>query len=93
MIPAAELKIGQIISLNDGREAVVRFVGETMFREGIWVGVEFEEAEGKNDGSVQGERYFECQPGHGMFCNPSGIARVLAQPPPKAMPPPASPTK
>ncbi|KAF2096387.1 hypothetical protein NA57DRAFT_58305 [Rhizodiscina lignyota] len=84
---ATNYKIGQSIELNDGRVATIRFVGETSFQTGEWVGVEFEDSSGKNDGSVQGERYFDCEPGHGMFLRPSSIVRIVQQPAPR------SPTK
>ncbi|KAF2862530.1 hypothetical protein K470DRAFT_193058, partial [Piedraia hortae CBS 480.64] len=69
---------GQTVVLNDGRVAVVRFFGQTSFQTGEWVGVELSDATGKNDGSVQGVRYFECTPLHGMFCRPAGIKQVVS---------------
>lgn len=82
-----ELAIGQTIRLNDGRNGVIRFIGSTQFAPGEWVGVELEEDTGKNDGSVQGDRYFDCPMGHGMFVRPVTVT-ILAQPPapPKAAP-------
>lgn len=62
-----ELVVGQIIQLGDGRRGTIRFAGPTLFAPGEWVGVELASATGKNDGSVQGERYFDCPMGHGMF--------------------------
>ena len=41
----------------------MRFLGTTDFAEGDWVGVELEEAHGKNDGVVQDRRYFTCKVG------------------------------
>ncbi|KYG41903.1 hypothetical protein M433DRAFT_114914 [Acidomyces richmondensis BFW] len=73
------LSPGQRIELNDGRIATVRFVGTTSFQTGDWVGVELEDPTGKNDGSVKGERYFDCEPGHGMFLRPSGVRQVIAE--------------
>ncbi|KAK7746961.1 hypothetical protein SLS53_002149 [Cytospora paraplurivora] len=77
----SELRDGQVIRLADGRNAIVRFVGETTFAPGIWVGVELDDGNGKNDGSVQGERYFDCAMGNGMFVRPTAVT-VVEQPPP-----------
>ncbi|KAK3947797.1 dynein associated protein-domain-containing protein [Pseudoneurospora amorphoporcata] len=74
--------VGQKIELADGsgRTAFVRYVGETAFAPGTWVGIELDEPSGKNDGSVQGERYFNCEMGYGMFVRPTTF-NVIAQPP------------
>ncbi|KAF2173104.1 hypothetical protein M409DRAFT_62723 [Zasmidium cellare ATCC 36951] len=87
---------GQKIELNDARIGTVRFVGTTSFQTGEWVGVELEEQSGKNDGSVQGKRYFECAAGYGIFCRASGVARVIQDVPkakPKAATSNGAPTK
>jgi hypothetical protein len=75
-----EISSGSVISLTDGRQATVRFLGATHFAPGEWVGVELNEATGKNDGSVQGQRYFDCDPGYGMFVRSTAIASVIQQP-------------
>ena len=77
----SELAVGQTVELADGRIAVVRFIGQPHFATGDWVGVELEDDSGKNDGSVQGERYFDCQMGRGMFLRPAAVM-VIAQPAP-----------
>ncbi|KAK3072411.1 hypothetical protein LTR53_006864 [Teratosphaeriaceae sp. CCFEE 6253] len=82
---AAALSIGQRVELNDNRIASIRFLGPTHFQTGDWVGVELDEATGKNDGSVKGERYFDVEPDHGMFLRPGGIKRVLEPPKPKGV--------
>jgi len=41
---------------SGSRVGILRFRGETQFASGDWCGVEFEEAGGKNDGSVNGVR-------------------------------------
>lgn len=87
-----ELVPGQVVRLADGRNAVIRFVGETAFAPGAWVGVELDDGSGKNDGSVQGERYFDCDMGNGMFVRPAAVA-VVAQPPPKPKPAPTATRK
>lgn len=63
--------LGHTVQLQDGRRAIVRYVGNTQFSTGTWVGVELDGPTGKNDGAVQGKRYFECPPGHGMFVRPA----------------------
>lgn len=43
------------------------FKGKVTFAPGIWAGVELEAADGRNDGSHEGIRYFTCHPGHGVL--------------------------
>jgi dynactin 1 len=71
------LSAGSVIELPDGRRATVRFCGITHFADGEWIGLELDEATGKNDGSVQGERYFDCEPGYGMFVRPTVVGKVV----------------
>ncbi|KAI8377827.1 CAP Gly-rich domain-containing protein, partial [Radiomyces spectabilis] len=51
----------------------LRFVGETKFKPGLWTGIELDFATGKNDGSVQGVRYFTCPANTGLFVLASKI--------------------
>ena len=52
---------------------VVRYIGPTDFSEGIWIGVELRTPKGKNDGVIQGKRYFSCRPDHGLLVRPNKI--------------------
>ena len=80
----SDFEVGQTVELQDGRTATVRFIGCPQFAPGDWIGVELDDASGKNDGSVQGHRYFDCDAGHGMFVRP-GVAAIIDQPTPRAI--------
>ncbi|MCJ1350034.1 MAG: hypothetical protein MMC33_000015 [Icmadophila ericetorum] len=79
----SQFQIGQTVELSDGKTATIRFVGNTHFALGEWLGVELEAPNGKNDGAVQGERYFECKPAHGMFVRPTTAVIIDNQHTPK----------
>jgi len=63
----------------------VHYRGETKFAPGEWIGVVTDEPVGKNDGSVQGTRYFCCAPHHGLFLRPKHVTRVDASSTPQAV--------
>ncbi|CAH1122737.1 unnamed protein product [Ceutorhynchus assimilis] len=72
--------IGDRVIIKSGQGSkvgTVRYMGLTQFAKGEWIGVELDEPRGKNDGSVNGIRYFECQPGFGIF---SPISKVSKSP-------------
>lgn len=64
--------------VNGNKPGYVQFVGGTQFAPGQWAGIVLDEAIGKNDGSVAGVRYFQCQDGRGIFTRPSKLARAPA---------------
>ena len=72
----SDFEVGQNVEIGDGQVGVVQFAGNTHFAPGDWVGVVFDAPIGKNDGSVQGQKYFDCPAGHGMFVRPS-VATLL----------------
>jgi dynactin 1 len=78
-----DFAVGATVRSNDGRTGIIRYYGETHFAAGIWVGVELPDDSGKNDGVVQGQRYFDVAPFHGIFFKPE-VVNVVAPPPAKA---------
>ncbi|XP_066531682.1 kinesin-like protein KIF13B isoform X2 [Hoplias malabaricus] len=69
------LKVGESVVLSGSKCGTVRYVGLTDFSAGVWVGVELDSPAGKNDGSVEGRRYFRCNPGYGVLVRPDRVCR------------------
>uniref|UniRef100_A0A803WC65 CAP-Gly domain containing linker protein 2 n=1 Tax=Ficedula albicollis TaxID=59894 RepID=A0A803WC65_FICAL len=67
--------VGERVWVNGVKPGVIQYLGETQFAPGQWAGVVLDEPVGKNDGSVGGVRYFECQPLQGIFTRPSKLTR------------------
>ena len=58
------------------KRGLVRVVGQDLegLPAGWFVGVEYDEPVGKNDGSINGVRHFECGMGYGAFVRPSFVS-------------------
>nr|XP_046268656.1 dynactin subunit 1 isoform X9 [Scatophagus argus] len=71
------VKVGSLVEvIGKGQRGTVAYIGNTLFASGKWVGVILDEAKGKNDGTVQGKRYFTCEESHGIFVRQSQIQLV-----------------
>lgn len=90
----ADITVGarcEVESSEEGfhKRGTVRYVGETKFSKGIWIGIEYDEPIGKNDGScvllsrdlshlscchsIQSEQYFTCPQNYGVFVRPDKV--------------------
>lgn len=77
---ASELQVGTFVVLKEKHpvlHGIVQFVGQTSFASGVWVGVKLEIPLGKNNGIVQGVKYFQCLPLHGIFVRPQQLLLVV----------------
>lgn len=67
--PEPVLETGMSVFVNK-EKGTVQYIGRTEFAPGVWLGVELRKPSGKNDGSVNGKRYFNCRPSYGIFVKP-----------------------
>lgn len=72
---ASKMKVGDRCQVFPGdRLGTVRFVGRlAALKPGFWIGVEFDEPVGKNDGKLKGQVVFECRPNYGGFVRPKEV--------------------
>lgn len=77
---AAALELGCKVTYGIGKTGVVRFVGETDFAAGEWVGLELARPDGKNNGEVNGRVYFSCGDNRGLFIKRSQVRGVISRP-------------
>ncbi|ELT87631.1 hypothetical protein CAPTEDRAFT_110419 [Capitella teleta] len=74
MAEGKAVRIGTLVEvIGKGFVGTVAYVGTTLFSSGKWVGVVLEEANGKNNGTVQGKKYFSCKDKHGIFVRQSQV--------------------
>ncbi|EMP24521.1 CAP-Gly domain-containing linker protein 4 [Chelonia mydas] len=76
MLMSLGLKLGDRVVIAGQKVGTLRFCGTTEFASGQWAGVELDEPEGKNDGSVGKVQYFKCAPRCGIFAPLSKISKA-----------------
>lgn len=72
-----DFRVGERVWVNGNKPGFIQFLGETQFAPGQWAGIVLDEPIGKNDGSVAGVRYFQCEPLRGIFTRPSKLTRKV----------------
>ncbi|XP_053523076.1 CAP-Gly domain-containing linker protein 4 [Artibeus jamaicensis] len=76
VLTSAGLKLGDRVMIAGQKVGTLRFCGTTEFASGRWAGIELDEPEGKNDGSVGKVQYFKCAPKYGIFAPLSKISKA-----------------
>lgn len=84
----ADFKVGDAVLVNKKYKAVIRYIGPTSFKAGIWYGVELEKEKGKHNGTVSAR-----QPGPRLPIRSTApaVARVRARSGRRSLPTSASP--
>lgn len=76
---SGNMKIGdrcRVINIEGERRGTIKYVGKIDILDNgemIWVGIDFDEPVGKNDGSISGVRFFEARDKHGSFVKPKQV--------------------
>ncbi|XP_015787138.1 CAP-Gly domain-containing linker protein 1-like [Tetranychus urticae] len=83
LMDSDDLTVGDCIYVNGTKSGIIKFLGSTSFAPGKWAGVELADASGKNDGSVNGVKYFTCEPKHGLFVRSQCLTLEPITPPEK----------
>ncbi|XP_052423683.1 CAP-Gly domain-containing linker protein 1 [Carassius gibelio] len=73
---ASDFSVGERVWVNGNKPGYVQFIGGTQFAPGQWAGIVLDEPIGKNDGSVSGVRYFQCEDLRGIFTRPSKLSHT-----------------
>lgn len=75
-IPVDDFRIGERVWVAGLKPGIIAFIGEVQFGPGEWAGVVLDSPVGKNDGSVNGVRYFMCEPKRGIFSRLTKLSRT-----------------
>uniref|UniRef100_A0A671EFI3 CAP-Gly domain containing linker protein family member 4 n=1 Tax=Rhinolophus ferrumequinum TaxID=59479 RepID=A0A671EFI3_RHIFE len=76
VLTSVGLKLGDRVVIAGQKVGTLRFCGTTEFASGQWAGIELDEPEGKNNGSVGKIQYFKCAPKYGIFAPLSKISKA-----------------
>ena len=66
-------QVGDRVLVGGVKPGVLAFLGTTQFAKGVWAGIVLDTYDGKNNGSVGGVQYFECEPNRGLFSKPEKL--------------------
>ena len=71
-----DFAVDEKVWVNGSRPGIIRFIGDTKFSSGKWIGVQITSPDGKNDGTVAGVRYFACPNNCGVFVKPQRLTKA-----------------
>ena len=74
LMTTCDFALVHFLAHERGKRGVVQYVGKIpQIAPGWWIGVQYDEPGGKNDGTGKGKRFFECPPKYGGFLRPDKL--------------------
>jgi len=73
----SSLMVGMTVWVDGTKKGRIAYIGEVHFAKGEWAGVHLDTPRGKNNGTVGGIMYFQCEAKRGVF---SKLNRLTPQP-------------
>lgn len=71
------LRIGSKISFPNKGEGTIEYIGRPKNKDEAYVGIRMVNPNGKNNGYLEGQKYFDCEEGHGLFCTLEKIQSLI----------------
>ena len=62
-----------------GMKATIRYLGDYHLKPGVWIGLELDKPKGKNNGTIRGKEYFQCEPNCGLFISYDDFVKHLGK--------------
>ena len=77
----AVYKLNDFVNITNMGEGYIRYIGPLHFLSGSVraFGIELVQKNGKHNGSLKGQKYFKCAPGHGIFCRKHQIKGMATE--------------
>jgi CAP-Gly domain-containing linker protein 1 len=70
-----DFRIGDRVWVGGNKPGIIVYIGEVHFSTGDWAGVVLDTPTGKNNGTVNGRQYFQCEPNRGVFSRLNKLTR------------------
>ena len=71
-----DLQIGDRVIIGGKKYGTLKYLGPIHVSQGIWCGIKLDEPLGKNNGKLEGTRYFKCQHRFGVFAPIHRVEKV-----------------
>lgn len=69
--------LNDCVLLKTRKKGIIRYIGKIKSKKSIYYGIELMKAEGNNNGTFKSNKYFKCEPQHGIFVKQNQIMKPI----------------
>jgi len=70
------MRIGDKVKVLGKGNGIIRYIGFPLFKPDVWFGIELEDCNGNNNGTIDNITYFKCQDKYGFFVQVSSLQEI-----------------